>query len=77
MRRMTGIYRFRFAGEMVAAPLKAPSDEGAVSEADWGREIVANTVFFSPSVNCLKSAIDSSLVRGSLLNCPINRNFLK
>ena len=45
---------------------KAPSDEGAVSFADWGRDTnMCNQKIFSPSV----AYGDSSLVRGSLGRC--------
>ena len=40
--------KFQFDGELTNAPFKAPSDEGAVSKADWGRETVANTAFSLP-----------------------------
>ena len=60
--------------------VKAPSDEGAVSEADWGREKAENMLFswkygrkpniFSPSV----AYGASSLIRGSL-RCGMHQRF--
>ena len=41
---------------------KAPSDEGAVSEADWGRDNVPRSNIFSPSVFAYSES--TSLIRG-------------
>ena len=67
------------AAEALASTAQtAPSDEGAVSEADWGRENVevltayqhiGNFYVFSPSVACGAS----SLIRGSLGRCKRRR----
>ena len=48
----------------------APSDEGAVSEADWGRD---TPNFFSPSVFAFGEA--TSLVRGRHIQKPLRQKF--
>ena len=64
-----------FGGEICNAVIKAPSVEGAAKNQLLNCFLAGGEPFFSPSVNCPKSAIDSSLIRGSLFNCPINRNY--
>ena len=60
--------------------VKAPSDEGAVSEADWGREKAENMLFswkYGRKPNIISPSVAygaSSLIRGSL-RCGMHQRF--